>query len=66
MQCTMWPDLWFGHSLTDCCIAHDLGGSDIELARCVADTVPGWGWAIGAAMLAGLTLFGPVYRALRR
>lgn len=39
MQCTWWPDTWFGVSITPCCRAHDLGGTHTELAACVLHTL---------------------------
>ena len=61
-QCTWFPDTWFGVSLTDCCIAHDLGGSDIGLMQCVAHKGPVFA-VIGAVMLVGVTFGRPIYRA---
>jgi len=61
-QCTWWPDVWFGISITDCCIAHDLGGSDTGLFLCVAGK-GGWEFTVLAfVMIAGLALFRPFYR----
>ena len=69
-QCTLWPDEWFGTSITNCCIEHDLGGSDLELAQCVATQFPEnlalFGVVLGCVMLIGLTIFGPIYRKLKR
>lgn len=64
-QCTWWPDVWFGTSLTDCCIAHDLGGTDIGLMSCVAHHGPIFA-VIGFIMLIGVTFGRPIYRAYMR
>jgi hypothetical protein len=64
-QCTWWPDTWFGVSLSDCCIAHDLGGGDIALMQCVADKGPAFA-VIGLVMLVGVTFGRPIYRAYMR
>ena len=69
LQCTLWPDgipPWLGGSGTEwlhCCLAHDLGASNVELFTCVAQAgFP----AIAAIMLAGLLTLGPIYRFARR
>jgi hypothetical protein len=31
MECSWFPELW----IHDCCVAHDLGGSDIEFLQCL-------------------------------
>ncbi len=64
-QCTLWPDNWFGISLTKCCIEHDLGGSNSELFWCVSKLHPMF-FIIGAIMFIGLTIIGPIYRAKMR
>jgi len=65
MQCTLWPDIWFGISLTDYCIKHDLGGTDWQLFVDVAQN-GGVFVFLGAIMYAGLKLFGPFYRAWKK
>lgn len=65
MQCTWWPDEWFGQSITHCCIQHDLGGSDLDLARCVYETNP-WLLPVAGLMLVGVILGRPIYRAIKR
>lgn len=65
-ECTLWPDGWFGQSITDCCIAHDLGGSDAELAACVAGHGGAGFLILGLVMWAGVKLFRPIYRAWKR
>lgn len=64
-ECTWWPDVWFGHSLTEFCIAHDLGGTDLQLAQDVAGLGGGF-IALGAVMYVGLKLFGQFYRAWKK
>ncbi len=62
LQCTWFPDTWFGVSLTDCCIAHDLGGTDLALMHCVAQKGPLFA-VLGFAMLVGVIFGRPIYRA---
>lgn len=67
MECTFWPDGWpqwiggTGQEWHHCCVAHDLGGTNIDLARCVAETSP----TMAVVMFAGLAVFGPIYLAIR-
>lgn len=65
-QCTGWPDTWFGQSITDCCIQHDLGGSDPALFFCVAGKGGMEFTILGGVMLVGLFLFRPLYRLFKR
>lgn len=65
LECTAWPDVWFGVSITDCCVAHDLGGTDWALAQCVAGKGDGF-WLLGLIMLIGLSTLGVIYRAIRK
>lgn len=60
-ECTWFPDLWFGTSLTDCCIQHDLGGGDLLLAQCVADKGPIFA-LISVVMFIGVIFGRPIYR----
>lgn len=68
MECTFWPDGWpvwlggTGQEWHHCCVAHDLGASNLDLARCVAETSP----TMAAVMFAGLVVFGPIYLFWRR
>ena len=59
-ECTYWPDTWFGISLTDCCIQHDLTASSIDLAVCVVNTA-WWLWPLGVVMMIGTALARPYY-----
>ena len=60
-ECTWWPDVWFGVSLTDCCAAHDVSSLDaassIDLGVCavraLAGTHPVAGLVVGSAMALG-------------
>lgn len=61
MQCTWWPDVWFGVSITHCCVAHDLGGSDAELAMCVASAA-WWLLPVALVMWLGVKAGRPIYR----
>jgi hypothetical protein len=65
MQCTWWPDEWFGVSITHCCVAHDLGGTDWQLAVCVAQTSP-WLIPVAAMMLVGVIFGRTIYRKIKR
>jgi len=64
-ECTWWPDNWFGINITDLCIKHDLGGSDIDLAIDVASRSPIL-IPVGIAMYVGLRTFGVIYRRNKR
>ena len=66
MQCTWWPDTWFGKSITEYCIKHDLGGSDIDLMLDVAAQGGLHFVAVGGIMYVGLKFGGPVYRFYKR
>lgn len=68
MQCTLFPDGYpwpfgSGDEWLHCCIAHDLGGSDIALAKCMAAS---GGWPIAAIALTGVIFGRPLYRLARR
>ena len=68
-QCTLWPDGWpvwlggTGREWLHCCIEHDHGGGDLELAQCVAGD---GGLVMALVMLAGLTLAWPLRLWWRR
>lgn len=70
MQCTWWPDVWFGQSIIDCCIAHDLApaglASHIQLGRCVAAHGGLAFQVLGAVMVAGVIVGLPFYRFWKR
>ncbi|MEC5291956.1 hypothetical protein VSX64_14450 [Aurantimonas sp. C2-6-R+9] len=65
LECTWWPDVWFGVRLTDCCAAHDLSpldtASSLDLGACVAGTMaashPVAGIALGAIMAFGTAVW---------
>jgi hypothetical protein len=63
MECTMWPEGTWSH----CCIAHDLGGTDAQLAQCVAASAdwPAYGLLMAWLMYAGVKIFRPILRAYR-
>lgn len=74
MQCTGWPDGWpswiggTGDEWLHCCVAHDLGGTDIALAQCVAHAGL---WPVAAALMGGIMFIGvkalrPFWRLLRK
>lgn len=64
MQCTLWPEGWWHH----CCIQHDLGGTDIDLAACVIQSAPNavFGAAVALVMVAGLAMFRPIWKRFNR
>jgi hypothetical protein len=64
LECTFWPEGWWHH----CCIAHDLGGTDAELASCVIQSAPNvvLGALVALVMVAGLALFGPLLKRSSR
>jgi hypothetical protein len=61
-QCTLWPEGWWHH----CCIQHDLGGADLDLAFCVIESAPNVyvGGVVAFVMLAGLILFRPIWKRI--
>lgn len=71
LVCTFFPDVWFGVSITPCCICHDLTAqtwaAHWDLMQCVIDQL-GWrGVPIGAVMFLGL--IGPpgmIYRSIQK
>ena len=65
-QCTWWPDVWFGLSLTDCCIQHDLSGDHLALMRCVAEIHPAL-IPVAVVMFLGLVFLKPlIYTPIKR
>jgi hypothetical protein len=64
MECTMWPEGWWHH----CCVAHDFGASDADLAACVVQSAPSaiLGAIAALVMVVGLQLFRPIWRRLTR
>lgn len=64
-ECTLWPDTWFSISITDLCIKHDLGGTDLELAIDVMERSPLL-IPVGIVMFLGLKTFGKVYKAIKK
>ena len=66
LECTWWPDTWFGFNISSCCVEHDLGGSDWGLFLCALDTLPWWLDWVAFTMLIGLATVGIVFRKLFR
>lgn len=61
-QCTWWRDIWWGVSINDCCVRHDLGSPDLDLLWCVADK-GGWEFLVlGIVMYIGVKVGRPFYR----
>lgn len=56
--CTWWPDVWFGISITCCCIDHDLveqtTSAHWDLMMCVIGRLGWWGVPVGGVMFIGL------------
>lgn len=58
LECTYWPDVWFGVSLTDCCVRHDLSSLSLEDSidlgvcafRALAPVSMPAAWVIGSVM----------------
>lgn len=65
LECTWFPDVWLGISLTPCCASHDVSALDlqssIDLGACVfgrlADTHPVAGAILGGVMMIGTALW---------
>ena len=66
LQCSWWPDVWFGKSLTEFCAAHDLGGSDWQLLIDVASQGGAHFLALGVTMYVGVKLGRPLYLVYKR
>ena len=64
-ECTLWPDGippeigGTGQEWLHCCIAHDLGGADTELAQCVAHSLSDSPFGILLALIMLLGVAGP-------
>lgn len=65
--CTgFWLAEWVFPAVTQCCVAHDNGGSNGELLDCLQANLPLWAYVIAAFCVALMILFRPLYRALKR
>ena len=68
-ECSWWPDIWFGHSLTPCCVEHDLSALDpvsaFHLGACVFSTMAGE-HPVAGGVLAVLMTAGPLLWCLIR
>lgn len=53
---------WLFPKITDCCVAHDLGGTDGTLLDCLQQAIPAWAWAPAAFCVALMILVRPIYR----
>lgn len=59
-----WAELFF--EVRDCCVAHDLGGTDGVLLDCLMAATPEWAWPVVALCVAVMVLFRPAYHWLKR
>ncbi|MCD1644162.1 hypothetical protein [Aurantimonas coralicida] len=61
LECTAFPDVWFGVSITPCCAAHDVSpldtASSLDLGVCVFQTLSG-SHPIAASIIAGVMVLG--------
>lgn len=55
---------WLFPAARQCCVAHDLGGTDGQLLDCLQSVLPPWAYVVAAFCVALMVLFRPVYRAL--
>jgi len=49
-----------------CCVEHDLGGSDGVLLDCLMANTPEWTWPVVGLCVTAMILFRPVYHWLKR
>lgn len=50
----------------ECCVEHDLGGSDGTLLDCLMATSPGWVWPLIVLGILLMVVFRPFYHWLQR
>ena len=50
----------------ECCVDHDMGGTDGTLLDCLLVILPMWAWAPAAFCVALMILFRPVYHRIKR
>jgi hypothetical protein len=63
--CTgFWIFEWLFPSISQCCRAHDIGGSDGMLLDCLQQNLPPWAWAIAGFCVAVMILLRPIYHWL--
>ncbi len=65
-RCTGFPNGLGRWQWGQCCVAHDAGGTDVELVACLIAAVPTWAGPLcfGGVMLMGFCR--PVYNQLQR
>jgi hypothetical protein len=52
-------------AIRDCCVAHDLGGSNGVLLDCLESVLPGWAYPVAGICVALMIVFRPLYRAIK-
>lgn len=57
---------WIFPAIRDCCVVHDLGGSNGALLDCLQAVLPHWAYVIAGFCVALMILVRPLYRALKR
>ena len=67
-RCTGFPNgiPWFNWDWSDCCVIHDLGGSDGTLIDCVAAATPGLPIVFVISAVGLMALYRPAYNVLQR
>lgn len=56
---------WLFPPISQCCAAHDLGGTDGQLLDCLMAQLPEWAWAPAAFCVALMILLRPIYRLFK-
>jgi hypothetical protein len=59
--CTVFPNGIGPYIWQNCCVVHDLGGSDEELLTCIREQMPDWSLPLLLVALAAMKLGRPVY-----
>lgn len=63
--CTgFWVLEWF-FDIRQCCVVHDMGGTDEMLTYCLMQNVPMWLWPIMLLCVGLMILFRPLYRRFK-
>lgn len=57
---------WFFPAARQCCVEHDLGGSNGQLLDCLQSVLPHWAYVFAAFFVALMILVRPIYRWLTR
>lgn len=57
---------WIFPAIRDCCVAHDLGGSNGTLLDCLESVLPGWAYPLAAVCVVLMIFVRPIYRTIMR